>query len=102
MISENAASSDEAASVLRLSDEALSLLRDDERISAVYLHGSVARGEARADTDIDLELLLHRTADVGEVSSRSLVYAKEVIYNGVDVFVRDEYHRISREPARRP
>lgn len=98
-----------------LCDEALSLLRDDGRISVVYLHGSMARGQARPDSDIDLgilpiagvkfsdydrallaselELLQHKTIDVGEVSSRNLVFAKEVIYNGVPVFIRDEYYR---------
>ncbi|OHD14861.1 MAG: hypothetical protein A2Z96_07920 [Spirochaetes bacterium GWB1_48_6] len=97
---------------LVMSDDALLLVRDDERISAVYLHGSQARGEARSDSDVDLGilpvagvtftdyeramlasnlgLLLHKTVDVGEVSSRNLVYAKEVIYKGVPVFVRDE------------
>ena len=95
-----------------LCEEALRLLRDDGRISAVYLHGSQARGEARPDSDVDLGilpvagvtftdyerallasdlgLLLHKTVDAGEVSSRNLVYAKEVIYKGVPVFVRDE------------
>jgi hypothetical protein len=44
----------------------------------------------RAMLASDLGLLLHGTVDVGEVSSRNLVYAKEVIYKGIPVFVRDE------------
>jgi predicted nucleotidyltransferase len=107
-----ASSRDDAQTGFVLCDQALVVLRDDARVSAVYLHGSQARGEARADSDVDLGLLpvagitftdyerallaselgllLHKTVDVGEVSSRNLVYAKEVVYKGVPVFVRDE------------
>ncbi len=43
----NASSPNDVKNGFELCDEALAMLRGDARISAVYLHGSQARGEAR-------------------------------------------------------
>ena len=86
-------------------------LEEDKRILAVYLLGSGARGELRKDSDIDLGLLLFngetigakeradlagrlsyemgRTVDIGIVSSKNLVYAKEALLTGKKIFDRD-------------
>jgi hypothetical protein len=45
----------------------------------------------------ELGILLNKTVDIGEVSSRNLVYAKEVIYKGIPVFVRDERYALIME-----
>lgn len=87
----------------------------DERIVAVYLHGSYSKGKVHPGSDIDLALLpdqaekidfrellkmsgdleikLNRTIDIGVVSSKNLVYAKEVIYNGCCLLVKDKYKK---------
>jgi len=99
---------------LFINDEILSLFRNDERISAVYLHGSYAIGIPRSDSDIDfailpksgfhfnsyeraslatsLTLLLGKSVDLGEISSKNLIYAKEVLTKGFPVFVQDDYY----------
>ncbi len=87
----------------------------DERILAVYLLGSVARGQQRPDSDIDIGLLLEpgpehrisaiertqianelsvtftRTVDIGEISSKNLVYSYEALLTGIPLYKRDEY-----------
>jgi predicted nucleotidyltransferase len=83
----------------------------DERILAVLLLGSAARGDMRPDSDIDLALMavpgdktdvlersqmagelsyeLARSVDVGEISSKNLVYAREALLKGTLLFCRD-------------
>lgn len=87
----------------------------DKRILAVYLLGSVARGQERPDSDIDIGLLLEpgpehhlsaiertqianelsvtftRTVDIGEISSKNLVYSYEALLTGIPLYKRDEY-----------
>ena len=82
----------------------LEIVRDDPRVLSVYLHGSAARDEMRRDSDLDLALLLkpkaqltalerqemanklayrlRREVDLGEISSRNLVFAAEVLFKG--------------------
>jgi len=86
-------------------------LRGDSRFCAVYLLGSAARGQVRPDSDIDIALLpvqgekiddIMRLAlaadisftsglklDIGILSSANLVYAKEAILTGVELYVSD-------------
>lgn len=81
------------------------------RVLAVYLLGSGARGELRKDSDIDLGLLLEpgekmsslektglanhlsyilgRCADLGFINSKNLVYAKEALLYGRQIYVRN-------------
>lgn len=83
----------------------------DERILAVYLLGSAASGKMRPDSDIDLAVLvapgrslssielfelaaelafeLGIPVDIGELGSHNLIYAKEAIFKGRRIFVRD-------------
>lgn len=86
-------------------------LAQDNRVLAAYLLGSAASGRMRPDSDLDLALMtmpdaelssLDRIAlaaslgldlgivvDIGELSSRNLVYAKEAILAGRRIFTRD-------------
>ena len=50
-------------------------------ILAAYLHGSTAKGTARPDSDVDLALL----------STRNLIFAKEVIDNGQETFTVNRF-----------
>lgn len=51
---------------IRLSE----ILKD--RLEAVYLYGSQARGEARADSDIDVVILLRGDFDYAEMLDRTI------------------------------
>jgi len=88
---------------------------DDNRIIAVYLHGSYSKQTVHPGSDIDLAILLKqgekidsrellsmsadieveldRVIDLGIVSSKNLVYAKEVIYNGQCLLCNDKYKK---------
>lgn len=97
-------------------DTALEAVRDFAAsrtdIEAVLLHGSQAKGTARIDSDVDIALLLAsglalsdyeraqiatelacRTGlefDVGVLSSKNLVFAREVFEHGVPLFIRNQ------------
>ena len=80
-------------------------------ILAVYLLGSIQNGNSRPDSDIDLGIMLEpgrkmsslrrielanklsyelgRTVDMGEVSSRNLVYTREALLKGHLLFQKD-------------
>ena len=84
----------------------------DPNILAVYLLGSAARGTMRSDSDIDLGIIpdpdiemslqrrvelantlsyeLRRTVDIGEISSRNLVYAREALLKGKLLYQKDQ------------
>ena len=94
-------------------DEAARILKKYPAIIAAYLHGSTANGTAREDSDIDIALLpkpgknlplqfrlecageltclLGQEVDLGELSTRNLVYAKEVIENGREIFTTNRF-----------
>ena len=83
----------------------------DTRVLAFYLLGSAVRGRLRNDSDVDIAVMpmpgsrissveclgianalsyrLRRTVDLGELSSRNLVYANEVLHTGVLLYSRD-------------
>jgi uncharacterized protein len=85
--------------------------REDNCIIAVYLHGSYSKNKVRSDSDIDLAILvkpnkkissmellkmsgdleieLKKVIDIGVVSAKNLVYAKEVIANGLCILNND-------------
>ena len=87
-------------------------VRQDERILALYLLGSASTETMRPDSDVDLAVLARDTKDfrdldqlnlagdlafktglmldIGEISSRNLVYSKEAVLTGQRLFVRDE------------
>ena len=87
------------------------LFQNDPRILAVFLLGSAARNTMRINSDIDLAIMfepglsmdilerqdmantlsyeLKRTVDLGEISSRNLVYSREALLTGIPVFMKD-------------
>jgi predicted nucleotidyltransferase len=90
------------------------ILEANPKIEAAFLHGSMNKGTARSDSDVDiallpvshakistherllsaaqLEELLHRPIDLGILSSDNLIYAKEVIANGTELFTKNPLH----------
>ncbi|VGO13720.1 hypothetical protein PDESU_02277 [Pontiella desulfatans] len=93
--------------------KARQILEKHPMILAAYLHGSTAKGTARQDSDIDIALLpepghrlplrqrleyaaeleaqLGAAVDVGELSSGNVVYAKEVVAHGREIFTRNRF-----------
>lgn len=89
------------------------ILEQYPSILAAYLHGSTAKGTARPDSDVDiavlpktgehiplktrlecagdLESVLGCPVDIGELSTRNLVYAKEVIAAGQEIFTANRF-----------
>jgi len=87
-----------------------SLVEEEQNIIAVFLLGSAVRGSLRSDSDIDLGILLEpgskmsslkrlehagklsyklkRTVDMGEISSKNLVYAREALLKGKLLYQR--------------
>ena len=88
--------------------------QNDSRFSAVFLLGSAVTGKMRLDSDIDIALLpaagikiddKSRMAlaadismasglnlDIGILSSANLVYAKEAILTGLEIYVKDRVY----------
>ena len=97
----------------------LPLFERDPRILALYLLGSAHAGRMRQDSDVDLAVMpeqgaelsgvergdlaaeaaleLGRDVDLGEASTRNLVYAREAILNGRRIFARDPSRAELRE-----
>jgi len=99
-------------------DNAVQIIKEelsrDSRILAVYILGSVARGHARPDSDIDVGIItikgdyidalerskienhltsiVGRKVDIGLISSRNLVYAREAFFSGKMIYARDKFH----------
>ncbi len=87
-------------------------LQKDDRILAVYIMGSAASGRMRPGSDIDLAVLISANkdftelerlkiasdlafelgipVDIGEISTKNLVYAKEAVLIGQRIYVRNE------------
>jgi len=93
--------------------EKLSLcLKEDAEICAAYLHGSAVKGRLRATSDFDIALLLipgshlssfarlelaahleevlGRPVDIGILTTKNVIYAKEVAWGGLLLFTRDQ------------
>jgi len=92
-------------------EKILPIFERDPRILALYLLGSAHSGRMRKDSDVDLAVMpepgvelsgversdlaaqaaleLGRDVDLGEASTRNLVYAREAILNGRRLFARD-------------
>jgi predicted nucleotidyltransferase len=97
--------------VERIREIVTSEARRDRRILALYLLGSIAGGRLRDDSDIDIALMavpgttissiehadfahtltykLGRPVDVGNLSSRNLVYANEALLRGFRIYSDD-------------
>ena len=91
----------------------LRVLKQYPTILAAYLHGSTAKGTARPDSDVDiavlpkpgqhvslktrlecageLEGILGCPVDIGELSTRNVVYAKEVAAHGQEIFTTNRF-----------
>ncbi|MBB6479511.1 type VII toxin-antitoxin system MntA family adenylyltransferase antitoxin [Spirochaeta isovalerica] len=91
---------------------AADIFRKYDKVVAVFLLGSAATSKLRPDSDIDMALLTEsgkkilpsdflslssslsyefsRTVDLGIISSKNLIYAREALLKGIPVFVRDE------------
>jgi len=89
------------------------VLQQYPSILAAYLHGSTVKGTARAGSDVDiavlpkagehitlktrlecageLESVLGCPVDIGELSTRNLIYAKEVVLGGQELFSRNPF-----------
>lgn len=90
-------------------------LRQEPRIIAAYLMGSVLKAHFREESDIDLAILtapgkemslmerlelsatlsatLDRFVDIGLLDTQDLIYAKEAIITGECMYCRDNYAR---------
>ena len=88
------------------------IFEEYDEVIAVFLIGSTASGNSRPDSDIDLAVLtdggkkldsvtrvyianllsyqLSKPVDLGLISSKNLVFAREALLKGHPVFVRDE------------
>ncbi len=88
------------------------VVKDEPDILAVYLLGSALQGSLRPDSDIDLGIMpepgrnisaftkiklagilsyeLGRTVDLGEISTKNLVYSREALLKGKPVYIKDE------------
>jgi len=86
----------------------------DSRILAAYVLGSAVNGTLRPDSDLDFGILLQpgetlpaqeindltseltlsfgRPVDIGLVSARNLIYARQCVLTGKQIFCRDVFH----------
>ncbi|MCK5736182.1 MAG: nucleotidyltransferase domain-containing protein [Spirochaetaceae bacterium] len=87
------------------------LCRIDSRILAVFLMGSAARNTMRPDSDIDLAIMFEpeeqigaleraeiagtlsydfaQDVDLGEITSKNLIYAREALLTGIPIYMKD-------------
>ncbi|MDH4199597.1 MAG: nucleotidyltransferase domain-containing protein [Spirochaetia bacterium] len=92
-------------------EKIIQTFRDDPRFSAIFLLGSALTDHMRPDSDIDVAVLpffgkkiddISRMSlatdftiasglklDIGIISSANLVYAKEAILTGREIYVKD-------------
>ena len=93
--------------------QAKEILHGRPEIDAAYLHGSAAKGTMHSNSDIDIALLLvqgktfpllerldcasrmesilGQTVDLGILSTGNLIYAKEVIAHGAELFSKNRF-----------
>ncbi len=64
-------SKEKLAQILRELREGLAQILED-RLAAIYLYGSQARGDARPDSNIDVLIVLDGDFDYGDVLNRTL------------------------------
>lgn len=96
-------------------NEAIDYFKSFNIINTVYLHGSYAKETQHPNSDIDfavllkgssylntekiliisskLEIIFNRKVDLGVLSSKNLIYAKEVIEHGKPVFCRNKFEK---------
>jgi predicted nucleotidyltransferase len=87
-----------------ITEQLNSILAERSDVAAAYLLGSAATGNLRDDSDIDIAVLpageqvitlqarlelaaqletkFNRTADIGVITAKNLIYASEAIFNG--------------------
>lgn len=92
--------------------KAVTFLKKNPKILSVHLLGSLLRDELRNDSDIDFGILLFqgekidpielnalsnelswelgRNVDIGLINSKNLVYAKEALLRGEQIYARDK------------
>lgn len=97
--------------IQEIKERVVEMSGNEPDILAVYLLGSIQNGNSRPDSDIDLGIMLEpgrkmsslrrielanklsyelgRTVDMGEVSSRNLVYTREALLKGHLLFQKD-------------
>ena len=88
-----------------------SFVKGDNRVLSVYLLGSINRGIYSSKSDIDLGIIvelgekfsylervklgnklsyeMEREVDIGEISSKNLVYASEALFKGEIIYTRN-------------
>lgn len=98
--------------IKEIKDSVERMAEKETNILAVYLLGSAARGTLRADSDIDLGVMiepglkistlkrtelanslsykLRRTVDMGEISSKNLIYAREALLKGILIYTKNQ------------
>ena len=106
---------------MKLKEEIRSVLKGREEVSVAYLYGSIARGDARKDSDVDIGIFLKedyepdplyparlarkiegnmtsgREVDVRVLNGASVVFLHQVLKYGEKVYVGDETVRIEFE-----
>jgi len=106
---------------MKLEEKIRKTLEKHEEIIAVYLHGSLARGDQRNDSDIDIALLLKRDfepdalypariaeelakecdlsreIDVRVLNGMPVTFLHQVLKNGVLIHSRDDRRRVEFE-----
>ena len=97
--------------IQEIKERVVEMSGNEPDILAVYLLGSIQNGNSRPDSDIDLGIMLEpgrkmsslrrielanklsyelgRTVDMGEASSRNLVYTREALLKGHLLFQKD-------------
>ncbi|NJD36146.1 MAG: nucleotidyltransferase family protein [Betaproteobacteria bacterium] len=87
-------------------DEVIAILRQHEStlrargVTHAALFGSVARGEARPDSDIDIMIELDPNAPIGIFQYAGLKqYIADLIHGPVDVVNKEALKRHLREPV---
>ncbi len=99
--------------LIKVIKDSVELMAEKEiTILAIYLLGSAATGTLRADSDIDLGIMIEpglkisalkriklanslsykikRIVDMGEISSKNLIYAREALLKGILIYSKNQ------------